>query len=190
MPRIEALTPPFEPEVAAQLESMMPSGAPPIALFRTFVRNLPMARAMGGWGGYELSRHLSLSMRQRELIIDRVTALCRCEYEWGVHVAVFGERVGLTRAQTRSLVHGSPHDGCWAAEESTLLRAVDELHRDADIGDETWQDLESTLRPEQILDLLLLAGWYHAISYAANAARIRLEDDAPRFADVAPSGAT
>jgi hypothetical protein len=37
---------------------------------------------------------------------------------------------------------------------------------------------------EQLLDLLLLCGWYHAISFAANGARVGLEDGAPRFADV------
>jgi hypothetical protein len=74
MARINPLEPPYEPAVAAQLESMMPPGAPPIGLFRTFARNLPMAQAMGGWGRYELSKRLSLSMRQRELVIDRVTA--------------------------------------------------------------------------------------------------------------------
>ena len=44
---------------------MMPPGTPPIGLFRTFARNMPMAEAMGGWGSYELSRRLSLSMRHR-----------------------------------------------------------------------------------------------------------------------------
>jgi alkylhydroperoxidase family enzyme len=183
MPRIEPLEAPFDADVATQVESMMPPGVPPIALFRTFVRNLPMAQAMGGWGRYELSKGLSLSMRQRELVIDRVTALCRCEYEWGVHVAFFGERVGLSHEQTRSIVHGTADDDCWPAAESTLLRAVDELHRDADLGDDTWTALAAVLSVEQILDLLLLAGWYHAISYAANAARVPLEENAPRFAD-------
>jgi hypothetical protein len=70
--RIDPLIPPYEPTVAAQLESMMPPGVPPIDLFRTFIRNLAMAEAMGGWGGCELSKWLSLSMRQRELVIDRV----------------------------------------------------------------------------------------------------------------------
>ena len=74
--RIDPLAPPYDPAVDAQLTSMMPPGVAPIALFRTFARNLPMAEAMGGWGGYELSRRLSLSMRQRELVIDRVTARC------------------------------------------------------------------------------------------------------------------
>jgi hypothetical protein len=30
----------------------------------------------------------------------------------------------------------------------------------------------------------MLAGWYHAISFTANAARVALEADAPRFDDV------
>jgi alkylhydroperoxidase family enzyme len=181
--RIEPLTPPYEPAVAAQLESMMPLGVPPIGLFRTFARNLPMAQAMGSWGGYELSRLLSLSMRQRELVIDRVTARCRCEYEWGVHLAFFADRVGLTVEQKRSITHGTPDDQCWPSEERVLLRAVDELHDQADISDATWSELTSTLDPEQILDLLMLAGWYHAISYAAKTARVALEDGAPRFDD-------
>ena len=88
----------------------MPPGVPPIGLFRTFVRNLPMADAMGGWGGYELSKRLSLSMRQRELVIDRVTARCGCQYEWGVHLAFFGDRVGLTVEQKRSITHGNPDE--------------------------------------------------------------------------------
>jgi alkylhydroperoxidase family enzyme len=183
MARIDPLEPPYEPAVAAQLDSMMPPGVPPISLFRTFARNLPMTEAMGGWGGYELSKRLSLSMRQRELVIDRVTARCHCEYEWGVHLAFFGDRVALTADQQRSITHGTPDDPCWPADEAVLIRAVDELHDDADVGDETWSALEAYLTPEQLLDLLLLAGWYHAISYAANAARIALEDGAPRFAD-------
>jgi alkylhydroperoxidase family enzyme len=184
MTRIAPVSPPYEPPVAAQLESMMPPGVPPIGLFRTFARNLPMAEAMGGWGRYELSKRLSLSMRQRELVIDRVTARCGCEYEWGVHLAFFGDRVALTTEQKRSITHGTPDDPCWPSEESAILRAVDELHDTADITEATWSELASTLGPEQILDLLMLAGWYHAISYAANAARVPLEAGAPRFSDV------
>jgi alkylhydroperoxidase family enzyme len=138
---------------------------------------------MGGWGGYELSRRLSLSMRQRELVIDRVTARCGCEYEWGVHLAFFAERVDLTPAQQRSITHGSPDDACWPADEAALLRAVDELHDDADVGDTTWDALTAFLSEEQLLDVLMLAGWYHAISFAANATRAPLEDGAPRFDD-------
>jgi alkylhydroperoxidase family enzyme len=165
---------------------MMPPGAPPIALFRTFARNLPMAEAMNGWGSYELSRRLSLSMRQRELVIDRVTARCGCEYEWGVHVLFFADRVALTAAQVTSLTHGSPADGCWSEpSERALLALVDQLHAGADVDDATWATAAAHFDAAQLLDACLLAGWYHAISFAANAARVPLEDGAPRFADVA-----
>jgi len=184
MTRIAPLEAPYEAEVAARLEQMMPAGVPPIALFRTFVHNMSMAEAMGGWGRYELSKQLSLSMRQREIVIDRVTARCACEYEWGVHLAFFADRVGLTPEQQRSITHGSADDQCWDAHEATLVRAVDELHDHADISDATFDALTAFLSDDQVLDLLMLAGWYHAISFAANAARVPLEDGAPRFADL------
>jgi len=158
----------------------LPAMGPPINLFKLFARNRPMAEAMVGWGSYELSRRLSLSMRQRELVIDRVTARCGAEYEWGVHVAHFAERVGLTQDQIVSLTSGAPTDPCWPPDEQALLAAVDELHDHFDLSDATWTAL--CLTDEQRLDLLLLAGWYHAISFVARAARVPLEPGAPRFA--------
>lgn len=184
MARIPPLEAPYPPAVAAQLEKMMPAGVPPIGLFRTFVHNMPMTEAMGGWGSYALSKGLSLSMRQREIVIDRVTARCGCEYEWGVHVMFFAHRVGLTAEQQRSITHGAPDDPCWPPAEALLLRAVDELHDDSAVTDATWAALEGVLSTEQLLDLVLLVGWYHAISFVANAARVRLEDGAARFEDV------
>jgi alkylhydroperoxidase family enzyme len=163
---------------------MMPPGVPPIRLFRTFARNLRMTHAMADWGAYELSRDLSLSMRDRELLIDRTCARCGAEYEWGVHVMFFAERVGLTAEQVRSLTHGSAEDRCWNRRESLLLAAADALHDHADIDDSLWAELGAELTDVELLDLLLLCGWYHAISYVARGARVELEQGAPRFADV------
>jgi alkylhydroperoxidase family enzyme len=171
----------FESPRITPAAEALPAMGPPINLFKLFARNLPMAEAMTGWGRYELSRHLSLSMRQRELVIDRVTARCGAEYEWSVHIAFFAGRVGLTRPEIVSLTSGSPADACWTAPERALLQAVDELHDQHDISDATWAALD--LSDAQRLDLLMLAGWYHAIAYVARAARVPLEPDAPRFAD-------
>jgi alkylhydroperoxidase family enzyme len=184
-PRIVPLEQPYPPQVEAQLQKMMPAGVAPIALFRTFVRNLPMTEAMGAWGGYELSRRLSVSMRDREIVIDRTCARCGCEYEWGVHVAFFAERVGLGPDQLASLVTGSAEDDCWTDERDRLLiRAVDALHDDADIGDRLWAQLRADFSDANLLDVLFLCGWYHAISFVARAARVQLEAGAPTFASV------
>src|SRR5580658_7888405 len=166
--RIAALEPPFAPAVDEQLRSMMPPAVPPIGLFRVFAKNMPMTQAMHGWGSYELSRQLSVPLRAREIVIDRTCARCGCEYEWGVHVAFFAERVGLDETQIASLTSGTADDACWATErERLLIRAVDALHDDADIGEDLWQALSIEFDAANLLDLLFLCGWYYAISFVA-----------------------
>lgn len=185
MVRIVPLSAPYDPAVARRLEAMMPPGVPPIGLFRTFAVNLAMTDAMADWGAYELSRRLTLSMRDREILIDRTTARCGAEYEWGVHVAFFAERVGLTAEQLTSLAHGTADDPCWTtARDRLLVRVADALHETADVDDLLWNALATELDGAEILDLLMLCGWYHAISYVARAARVDPEPGAPRFADV------
>jgi alkylhydroperoxidase family enzyme len=125
-----------------------------------------------------------LSMREREIVIDRTCARCGCEYEWGVHVMMYAHRVALTPEQLTSLVHGGPLDQCWTSERDRLLiAAVDALHDAADIDDDLWTRLASDFDERQLLDLLLLCGWYHAVSFVARATRMPPEPAAPRFAD-------
>ncbi|MEJ3652082.1 carboxymuconolactone decarboxylase family protein [Actinomycetes bacterium KLBMP 9759] len=183
-PRITPLTEPYTPEVARHLAAMMPPGEEPIRLFRTFAKNPPMTAGLRGWGEYYLSKRLALSIRDRELVIDRTTARCGCEYEWGVHVARFADRVGLTDEQVRSLTSGSPTDPCWSRHDRVVIEAVDALLATSSIDDPLWSAVAEQLDEPQILDLCLLTGWYQAISYAANAAGVEREPWAPRFDDV------
>ena len=106
MARITPLEPPFIADVGAQLAAMMPPGQPPIGLFRTFAKNLPMAEAATDGSRYELGRGLSLTLREREIVILRTCARCSCEYEWGVHLMVFADRAGLGRSEISSLTRG------------------------------------------------------------------------------------
>jgi alkylhydroperoxidase family enzyme len=138
---------------------------------------------MHGWGSYELSRGLTLSLRDREIVIDRTCARCGCEYEWGVHVAFFAERAGLDRAQIDSLVTGGQQDKCWTDQRDRLLiRAVDSLHDAGDIDDDLWGSLAAEFSDANLLDLLFLCGWYHTISFVARTVRVPLEPGAPTFA--------
>lgn len=180
--RIPPLDAPYPAEAAAVLRRMMPGEEEPLALFRMYARHVPLAEALHGWGSYELSRRLHLGLRDREIVIDRTCALCGCEYEWGVHVARFAPRAGLTPEQIASLTHGSSADPCWTAErDRLLLDAADALHTHHDIDDALWERLAAEFDPEQLLDLLMLCGWYHAISFTARATRLAPEPGAPRF---------
>ncbi len=171
-PRIAPVAPPYDAATATALESL----GPPIMLFRMFARRPDRARAIQGWGSYYLSRRSALSLRHRELVIDRTTALCGAEYEWAIHISVFAAKAELTEAQVRSLAHGSASDPCWeSAADQAVLAAVDALHAHCDLADEQWDALVEATGEDGALEVTLLAGWYHAISFAARALRLPLE---------------
>ena len=166
------VTPPYDAATTAALEAL----GPPIMLFRVFARRPERARAIHGWGSYYLSRRSALSLRHRELVIDRTTALCGAEYEWAIHISAYAAKADLTDAQVRSLVHGSAGDACWdAPADGAVLRAVDALHAESDLSDEQWADLVASTGEDGALEVILLCGWYHAISFAARALRLPLE---------------
>ena len=176
--RIAPAQPPFPVDIQAWLDRTMPPGKPPLRLFTTLARD---PRLFGKFFSAGLLDRGYLSLRQREIVIDRTTALCRSEYEWGVHIAIFGARVGFTPEQAHSLVHGGPDDACWSPPEQRLLRLCDALHRDCDLDDALWQALRADFGEEAMLELLMLAGFYRSVSILTNALRLPLEADAARF---------
>src|ERR1700682_5567343 len=97
-PRIAPANAPYPSEIQARFDALMPPGVAPLTLFRTLARDQRLfSRFMGG--GLLDKGHLTL--RQREIVIDRVTARCGSEYEGGVHRAFFAKRAALTAQQVR-----------------------------------------------------------------------------------------
>jgi alkylhydroperoxidase family enzyme len=179
--RIKPLEPPFEAEIGEELAKMMPPGIPPLNLFKTFALNPRIMRKIQG--GNLLDKG-SLSLRQREIVIDRVTAQCGSEYEWGVHVAFFAEKVKLTKAQIQSLTFGNSTDAVWEDEsEKILIQLADETLATKQISDDLWARVKQYFSDEQVLELLALIGFYHTISLITNGLKIELEKFAPKFED-------
>lgn len=177
-PRISPLEPPYEPDVAEELEKIMPPGIPPLKLFKTLAHN---PRILTKFRQGNLLDRGSIERQDREIVILRTCARCGAEYEWGVHVAFFAGRFGLTEEQVEATVNGTPEASCWSESQQLLIRLADELHDSANIGDELWSALSSHWEPAQIIEFMVLAGFYHTVSYVINGARIDLEDLAPRF---------
>jgi hypothetical protein len=89
---------------------------------------------------------------------------------------VFAAKADLTDDQLRSLAGGDHRDSCWPdPADRAVLAAVDQLHDGHDLDDPTWQALVEAVGEDGALDVLLVAGWYHAISYAVRALRLPLE---------------
>jgi len=176
--RIEPARPPYPTEIQAALERIMPPGVPPLKLFTTLARD---SRLFERFRRAALLDKGHLSIRQREIVIDRVTALSGSEYEWGVHVAFFAKEAGLDSVMLDSLVNGGADDPCWSAEDRVLIEVCDQLHRNSDVGDDLWTCLAEQLSEMAIVEVLMLAGFYRTVSYLTNALRLPLENYAERF---------
>src|SRR3954471_7437674 len=176
-PRIAPLTPPYPPEIQAQFDRIM-RGAPPLLLFRV------MAGHTRAWDKFRAGGLLDpgpLSLRQREIVIDRTCALNECEYEWGVHVATFAGAARLTEDEVRATVRGDAKSSCWSPAEQALIAAVDALHQRATLDDAEFAALAAHFDEAQILEIMLLCGFYRTVSYLANGLRLPLEENAARF---------
>src|ERR1700712_4992485 len=131
MSRIAPLEPPYAPEIQGQFDRIM-RGAPPLMLFRVVASN---ARAWEKFRAGGLLDPGALSLREREIVIDRTCARTGCEYEWGVHIAIFAAAAHLTDEQVRATVREKADAACWSGAEQALIAAVDALHERATLGD-------------------------------------------------------
>jgi 4-carboxymuconolactone decarboxylase len=177
--RLPPLEPPYEAGVARTLERLM-GGADiePLKLFRTIAHNPMLLDKLRTTGTYLLNFG-TLAPIEREIVILRTCARCRCEYEWGVHVAIFAEAVGLTPAQIAATATGD--ETPWDARHRALIDLADQLHDTATITDDLWEVLRAAYRPDQLVELVTLVGQYHTVSFTANTLGVELEPFGARF---------
>jgi alkylhydroperoxidase family enzyme len=178
MSRIAPLSPPFPDHIQQHFDRVMPPGAAPLVLFTTIATS---ERAWAKFRGGSLLDHGPLTLRQREIVINRTCARAGCEYEWGVHVSAFAAAARLTQEQVEATVTGCSSSACWNAEEAVLLATVDALHDRATLTAAEYQALTDHFNEEQILEILLLAGFYRTVSYISNGLNLPLEASAARF---------
>jgi alkylhydroperoxidase family enzyme len=177
--RIEPAADPYPANVQAAFDRFPRSWMPPFRLFTTLARHPELfERFIRGAPSYMPGSHVSV--RQREVLLLRVTARCRCEYEWGMRVHYFADEAGLTPEQVRATVHDSADSPCWPSGDAVLIRLADELHDSCGISDELWHALRAAFSDEAILELMAMAGYYRTVGYLANGLRLPLEPNVGR----------
>lgn len=115
----------------------------------------------------------TLPARARKLAILRTGWLCQAPYEFGEHIGQ-ARRMGLTGEDIAAIVDGSTSEH-WDPHDRAVLSAVEELHANAMVSDETWSRLAERLDDRQMFELLIVVGQFTATAYFQNALRLRLE---------------
>lgn len=181
MSRVEPVEEPYTPEVAASLAKWtLPDfdGEPPL-LFRVFHVHPELAsrcRVMGAG----LLAHGQLPDWDRELIVDRITGRYGALQEWGMHATFYSPPAGLREEHIQATAAGpSPQDGLWTATDLELFDAVDELCDTTELSDETWERLAARYDEKQLVEFIILVGWYRMISSLCNGLRLPAESYHP-----------
>lgn len=182
MPRIAPHPSPYPAEIQEHFDKVMPPGVPPLVLFTT------LATSDRAWRKFRAGSLLDgrlLSLRQREIAINRACARAGCEYEWGVHITAFAGAAKLTASEVGATLEYPLDRSKWSASEATLLSTIDALHDRARLSDEEFAELRQHFSEDQVLEVLLLAGFYRTVAYLANGLDLPLEATAARFSEFA-----
>lgn len=182
-PRIRPVEPPYSPAIEEMLKKWMkgrPADMEPLKIFRTFAVHEDLAPRTGVLGAGLLG-HPRITPREREVIIHRITARAGAEYEWGVHATLFGRPLGFTDEHLYAIVHSDWNDPVWDEREKLLIETADELFDGTDVSDSLWDELTRYWANDQLLEIVITAGWYRTVSLVINVSGVELEDWAERF---------
>ena len=144
-------------------------------IFRTLSRNHDLYKGFLALGGHLLGGS-GLPAREREIVILRTGFRAGSEYEFGQHTRI-GAAVGLTDAEIARLADAG--DGTWTDDDAALVAMVDDLCADDVVSEATWKQLTTRWTEEQLLELLVLAGYYRLVSGLLNSVGVALEPDTP-----------
>jgi len=143
-------------------------------IFKTLAHHPDLMRRWLVFGNHVLFKS-TVPARERELVILRIGWLCEAEYEWAQHVRI-GKQCGLTDDEVHRIKVGPTARG-WSERDVLLLKATDELHKDACITDPTWAGLSRHYDTQQLMDIVFAIGQYNLVSMVLNTLGVQLDPD-------------
>jgi len=168
---LAALVPPNPRHPLPERRDDRPKG---LNLLGTFARHPALTTAYHTFNGHVLFA-TTLGSRERELLVLRVAAVRRAEYEWAQHV-VQALGAGLTGDEIARVADGPEAPG-WTPSDRAMLQAVDELIAGARISDTTWAELGKSFDEQQLMDLVFTVGAYEVLAMALRTFGVELDDD-------------
>jgi AhpD family alkylhydroperoxidase len=114
-----------------------------------------------------------LPSHDRELITLRVAHLSGSAYEWAHH-SRSARRAGVGDDEIKRATADLDEAG-WDASTKAKLRAVDEVMTHARISRETWSVIAREYSEEQLIELLMLLGFYWTTAWILNSIEIEVD---------------
>lgn len=167
-----------DPELATTLAGALTLDGRPLNIFGVLGRHPKLLKRFNLMGGFLLNKGL-LPERERELVILRIGWNARSVYEFGQHT-VIGLRCGLTGDEIAALTR-APDAFDWGVDDLALIAMADELAADDCVSDATWTALAARWTDAELVELLVVAGFYRLVSGFLNSAGVQLDAGVPGF---------
>ena len=179
-PRIAAVSNPSDELKELFSKGLARPDGKPLNIFGTLGHHPALLKRFNVLGGLFLNKG-TLPEREREIVILRVGWNCRAVYEFGQHT-IIGKRVGLKDAEIAALIR-KPASYAWRADDAALIALADDLCTDDCVSDRTWQQLAGRWDEAQLVELVMVAGFYRMVSGFLNSTGVSLDPDTPGWPD-------
>ena len=117
-----------------------------------------------------------LAPRLRTIAILRTCGNIESAYEWGGQAAFWGPLTRINDDEADALTRPNADGVDWSAVDSAVITAVDELEATGSLDDDRWAQLREHVPDEQILELIIVVGWYRMIATLCNALDLGVEN--------------
>lgn len=172
-PRLEPLEPDeWTSEQSALIQQNIQDDGSVLNIYKTLIRHPALFGPRYSFGSY-IRSDSGLDPRTREMLILRTAVLIHANYEWGHHVPIALE-AGLTATEIEQIHEGSSAEN-WSPADRAVLRAAEDLRREAFITDEVWATLEENYDPKQLVEIVFTVGGYTMTGLALNTFGVELE---------------
>lgn len=169
---------PLSEEIQEWMDQIFPKTLPSPNLYRIVAKNAPLfqelitTRFIGPTGVFDKGR---MSPKLRELLILRT---CRANdnlYEYTLHQGTISQKMGLTRQQIDDVWNPTVDPKLWETSELRLFDLIDCLIDKNDISDQLHGSLSEHYTESELIEIILLIGFYTSVSMLVQFAKPALD---------------
>jgi 4-carboxymuconolactone decarboxylase len=168
--------------VAEMLASGWMHDGRPLNVPRTLAHHPRLLKRFSVFAGLFLLKS-ALPTRDRELLTLRSTFRAGTEYYFGHHILAAPES-GISEAD---LARVTDPDAVWDGRDATLMKIADELVEHALLSDATWDEAAAFYDDSQLMEAILLPGFYRMVAGFVNTIEVQRESGVPGWPTTDPT---
>jgi len=152
---------PVPEELLSAIQARRPNGEL-IGIDRVLMKSVPLAT---GWNGLlgRVRSEFKLDLQYLELIMLRVAALNKADFEWNVHYPVY-LNAGGTEQKAQALKQVTPDHALFDLAEQTLITLTDQSTQRVAVDDAVIQTLKAFFGEEKTVEAVATVAAYTMVS--------------------------